>query len=143
MIVKCINNSADYMPEKVFLFYRKNRDIEFQTITVGKEYLVYAISYHFDHPFYMVCGDDYDGEYVNYPHLLPGCLFEVIDDRYSNHWIEKEIKNDKSGYENTKRVGFKEYVENEYFYGHLLEGYKKEVKQFAQAKELIDKESSI
>ena len=117
--------------------------MEFHEVTVNKKYIVYAISYHFDHPFYMVCGDDYDGEYVNYPHLLPGCLFEVIDDRYSNHWIEKEIKNDKSGYENTKRVGFKEYVENEYFYGHLLEGYKKEVKQFAQAKELLDKESSI
>ena len=141
MIIKCIDNSGNRLPERLLVLHGWNEDMEFNGITVGKNYTVYAISIHFDHPFYMICGDDYNGVNINYPELLPGCLFEIIEDSYPSYWIEQNIKNNKSGYENTKRIGFKEYVENEYFYGNLLEGYKKEVMQFAVAKELIDKEN--
>ncbi len=142
MKVRCIDNKGKWLPEKVFSFYNNDNDLEFTEVELGKEYIVYAISYNLGHPFYMVCGDDYDGKYVNYPHLLPGCLFEIVDNTPSTFWIEKEIKNDKSRYMNTKKIGFKEFVKNKYFHGNLLEAYKKEVKQFALAKELIDKEYS-
>ncbi len=142
MIVKYINNTGKCLPERLFILQGWNPDKEFHSITIGKNYIVYAISCNLGHPFYMICSDDYNGTNINYPELLPACLFEVIDDRYSIYWIEKEIKNDKGRYMNTKVIGFKEFVKNKYFYGNLLEGYKKEVKQFALAKELIDKEYS-
>ena len=104
-------------------------------------YIVYSISYHYDYPFYMICSDYYDEVCLNYPHILPCCLFKIINNRFSEHWIEKEY--DKSQYndENSKRIGFKEYVNDEFFYGKLADGHEKEINVFQKYKTLIDLEN--
>ena len=95
--------------------------MEFVKVTIGKEYVVYAIMYIENHPFYMICGDDYDGQYVNYPELKPSALFEIIDDTLSKFWIT-DSKNNLKDYSGMKKdVGFKEMLENEFFYGNLLQ----------------------
>jgi len=38
-------------------------------------------------------------------------------------------------------VGFPEILDDEYFYGGIVEGYKKEVETFALYKKMIDQES--
>src|SRR3989339_1517063 len=123
MIIKCIDNTGRDLPLELFSHRGWNKEMKFHEITIGKKYIVYAISYVEDHPFYMICGDDYDGQYVNYPSLLPSILFEIIDETKSKFWVT-ETK-DNLDFESGKNsdVGFKEFLKDEYFYGKLVEGY--------------------
>lgn len=141
MKVKCIANSGINLPPQLFSHYGWNKEMEFHEITISKEYVVYAIMFIEDHPFYMICGDDYDGQYVNYPSLLPSVLFEIIDESKSKFWVieTKDKFKVKSG-RNTD-VGFRELIKDEYFYGNLVEGYENEVKIFSSIKKMIDDEN--
>lgn len=85
----------------------------------------------------MVCCDDFDGEYINFPRLLPFELFEVTEKEWSIHWHIQSHIHCESDY----HIGFKEYVEEPFFYGNLVEGYKRELDIFANWKRLIDEEN--
>lgn len=132
MIVKCIENTGKNLPKELVSFHGWNREMEFVKVTIGKEYVVYAIVYIENHPFYMICGDDYDGLYVNYPELVPSVLFEVIDNSKSIFWISNK----------TKDIGFKEIIDDEFFYGNLIEGEEENIKIFSSMKIEIDKENA-
>lgn len=140
MIVRCINNIGLNIPSQLFSHAGWNKEMEFHEITIGKKYVVYAILHIEDHPFYMICGDDYDGLYVNYPNLLPSVLFEIIDETKSKFWLTetKNSLNNESG-KNTD-AGFKELFKDKYFYGKLVEGYENEIKIFSLIKNKIDNE---
>jgi hypothetical protein len=143
MIVKCIENTGINLPTQLFSHPGWNNEMEFPEISLGKKYVVYAILYVEDHPFYMICGDCYDEEFVNYPDLLPGNLFEIIDNTNSKFWIivKKGNFNFESG--KNRNVGFKELLRDEFFYGNLVEGYENEVKIFSSIKKKIDEENGI
>lgn len=143
MKVKCIDNSGTNLPPQLFSHYGWNKEMEFHEITIDKKYVVYAILYIEDNPFYMICGDDYDGQYVNYPSLLPSVLFEIIDETKSKFWvIETKVNINVESSKNTD-IGFKELFKDEYFYGKLVEGYENEVKIFSSIKKKIDEENLI
>ena len=132
MIVKCVENTGKNLPKELFSYHGWNREMEFVKVTIGKKYVVYAIKYFLGHPFYMICGDDYDGLYINYPELVPSVLFEVIDNSESIFWISNRKKD----------IGFKEIIEDEFFYGNLLEGDEENVKIFSSMKRKIDNENA-
>lgn len=135
-MVKCIEKTGNNLSEELFSHGGWNKEMIFNQVTLEKEYVVYAILYIDDQPFYMICGNDYDGEYVKYPHLLPASLFEIVDENKSKLWLTR----DKNG---KKEFGFKELFKNEYFYGELVEGYEKEERIFSSIKKKIDEENQL
>lgn len=85
----------------------------------------------------MICDDAYG--YIDFPQLLPYELFEVSEKEWSRYWHKQSPLLNESDY----RIGFKEYIEEPYFYGNLLEGYKRELGIFALWKRLIDEENIV
>lgn len=140
MIVKCIENTGENLPKELLTYHGWNKEMVFLKVTIGKEYVVYAIMYVENHPFYMICGDDYDGLYVNYPELVPGVLFEIVDNSKSFYWMLNSIEN-KEERISRKNIGFKEIIEDKFFYGNLLEGDEENVKIFSCIKRKIDNEN--
>ena len=136
MIVKCIEKTGYNLPEELFSHGGWSKEMIFNEVTLDKIYVVYAILYIDDQPFYMICGDDYDGEYVKYPDLLPASLFEIVDESKSKFWLTRNKKG-------KNEFGFKELFKNEYFYGELVEGYEKEEKIFSMVKKKIDEENHL
>ena len=134
MKVKCINDTGINISEKLFSYGGWNKEMTFNEVRIGKIYVVYAILIIEDQCLYMICGEDYDGNYVKYPDLLPASLFEVVDERKSKFWLTR-TKNGRTEF------GFKELFENEYFYGELVEGYENEEKIFSLVKEKMDQEN--
>jgi hypothetical protein len=141
MIVKCCNTTGEYLPSKLFSYYGWTKEMDFHGITIGKEYIVYAILFIEDHPFYMICRDDYDGQYINYPSLIPSILFDIVDEKKSKFWVTKTKNNINTDSSKNVDIGFKELFQNEYFYGNLVEGYEKEIKIFSLIKKKIDEEN--
>lgn len=138
MKIRCIHNTGQFLNSDLLGRYDGwNEKMEFLSITPNNLYIVYAISIINNHKFYMICCDDYDGIYINFPRLLPFELFEVTEKEWSKHWYKQSSIPSESDY----KIGFKEYVEEPYFYGNLLEGYKRELDIFAHWKRLIDEEN--
>ncbi len=138
MKVKCLYNTGKVLPE----VYRENKydtDSEFQ-LTIGKEYVVYGIVTIKKYNWFLICEDNYDGIYIYYPLYRPCHLFTITDGRISKYWIAKERIDDYDKGEKGIHFGFKELVEEEYFNGNLVEGYKREVEIFQNYKKRIDSE---
>lgn len=74
----------------------------------------------------MICDDSYANGSIDYPQILPYELFEVIEEDWSKYSHMQTPIKDKANL----KLGFKEYVEEPYFYGNLLEGYKRELDVF-------------
>ncbi len=85
-----------------------------------------------DIPFYLICGDTYDDEYVTYPSLLPSSLFEIVQNKQSTLWQLKQ---------NSMDIGFEEILNDKYFYGNLVEGFERNVQAFLTVKRKIDQEN--
>jgi len=131
MIVECIENTGINLPSVLLSHDGWHRDMEFEELTIGKTYVVYSILHVDDVPFYLICSDIYDGRYINYPSLLPFNLFGIRDNTSSEFWQAKK---------DSKDVGFREILLEEFFYGHLVEGYKREVQIFLNNKKRIDQD---
>lgn len=132
MIVKCVDNTGINLPENILVHNGWNTSMIFDEITIGKKYVVYAIIHVKNIPCYLVCSDIFDGQYITYPSLLPHSLFKTVQDKQSKFWYSKDGSED---------IGFKEILQNEYFYGNLVEGYEKEVQMFLTIKRKIDQEN--
>lgn len=138
MRVKCLYNTGKYTPKDFFVQHNWTEEMKFIELTIGKEYTVYAVFILFNHPCYLICDDFYDGVSYAHPMFYPASLFEVIDNTPSRYWIQRRIKH---GIEhNMNDVGFPDILNDEYFYGGVVEGYQKEVQVFQQWKCLIDRE---
>ncbi len=132
MIVKCIENNGRNLPIQLFSHQGWNSEMEFDEITIGRIYIVYSIIHVEDVPFYLICGDSYDGEYVTYPSLFPSNLFEITQNQQSKFWQSSK---------DSKNIGFKEILFESHYYGKLVEGYKKETQTFLTIKQKIDQEN--
>ena len=139
MRVKCLYNTGKYTPKDFFVQYNWNEEMKFFGLTIGKEYTVYAVFILFNHPCYLICNDIYDGVSYAHPMFYPATLFEVMDNTPSKYWIKRKINfNNK---DNMNDIGFPDLLNDEYFYGGVVEGYRKEVQIFQRWKKLIDKEA--
>lgn len=134
MIVECIENKGINLPEEILSRHGWDKSMKFEELTVGKTYSVYAIMHIQDIPCYLICSDIFDGQYITYPSLLPYSLFKTTQNKHSELWRTKE---------GSKDIGFKEVLHDEYFYGRLVEGYKREVQIFLALKAKVDQENNI
>src|SRR5579871_5531772 len=85
MKVICIARRGETLPEE-YLDSRlpRTRETDFH-LTVGKEYVVYAIGVSAEQVWYYVVDDDN----LWFPIRKPAPLFKVVDDRVSHHWRVK------------------------------------------------------
>ncbi|MBD1939013.1 hypothetical protein [Microcoleus sp. FACHB-68] len=82
MKIRCITNSGAALPE-IYLDSRVNRSKETVfRLTVGKEYVVYALHEAGGAVWYYICDD----HYMYYPQEHAAPLFEIVDNRLSHYW---------------------------------------------------------
>lgn len=133
MRVKCIMNSAERLSDELIQpTLGLNRDHIF-SLKIGKEYVVYGMTYFLGCLWYYICDEDY----TYYPIWNPSPLFNITDNRLSCHW---EIAMHIRGDEMVPVISFREWVANPLFYDKLTDGDDESVQLFRQYKKLMDEE---
>src|SRR4028118_446267 len=131
MKIRCIANTGANLPESYFLphlGYKK--ESEFQ-LSVGKEYIVYALYEWEGKIWYYIC----DERYTYYPIHNPAPLFEVVDNRISKYWRFKLAPN------GLLTLAFEQWFSDPYFYDKLTDQEEQAVLIFEHVKDLIDAEA--
>ena len=104
-------------------------------LTIGKEYVVYALAVKERQIWYYISDDDE----LFYPVRYPAPLFDVVDQLLSKHW----------GYAFTPEhldhfalFSFDEWISDPYFYDRLTDGNELDVLSFKTMKAMMDKEAT-
>jgi len=140
MNIKCIDNTGINIPKEFFELSGYSEKMIFEALSLDKLYMVYAVFTLKNSRCFLICNDFYDGASYNYPMFYPSSLFKIIDNKVSKYWINKEDKNNfQTGKDND--LGFPNIINEEYFYGKLVEGYDREESIFYNYKNLIDEET--
>jgi hypothetical protein len=144
MKIKCVYNTGKNISENLLSLYGYSENMIFEKITIGNIYTVYAIFTMKEKKWYLICSDWYDGAGLNFPEFFPASLFEIIDESPSRYWISTCQKDDytNSG-ELVLNTGFPNMINEECFYGNLLEDNEREVNLFKKYKHLIDMEKEL
>ena len=133
MKIRCLANIGLALPKNYlkpeFCYTPK---IEFP-LTIGQEYIVYALKEWQGNIWYYICDDNY----TYYPIQHPAPLFEVIDDRLSSYWRFKCYPN------GLIRLAFEEWLVETSFYDKLTDQEEREVLIFEKIKQLIDNEEYL
>jgi len=131
MKVRCIANTGEFLPDNYLDPPRGyTREIELP-LTVGEEYIVYAMREWQGKFWYYICDDSYS----YYPIQTPAPLFEVVDNRVSRYWRLMVYPN------GVLRIAFEEWFADPNFYDKLTDQEEAEVLIFEKVKELMDAEA--
>jgi len=131
MKIRCIANTGASLPEN-YLDPAVDRTTETVfRLTVGKEYVVYAIDEAEGNVWYYICDDNF----IYYPQKHCAPLFEVVDDRVSKYWRFKFWDN------GLLEVAFPHWLKDPYFYEKLTDQEPAEVDLFKRIKALLDLEA--
>lgn len=131
MKIRCIANTGTSLPEN-YLDPAVNRTTETVfRLTVGKEYVVYAIDEAEGNVWYYICDDNF----IYYPQKHCAPLFEVVDDRVSKYWRVKLWEN------GLLEIAFPHWLKDTYFYEKLTDREPAEVDLFKRIKALMDMEA--
>jgi len=130
MQVRCIANTGNALPESYLKsdFYF-TKEVEFP-LTLGKEYVVYALYQSQVNVWYYICDDSY----TYYPMQNPAPLFEVVDSRVYKYWRFELAPNGRL------EMAFEQWFTDPYFYDKLRDQEEAEVEIFEKVKELMDAE---
>ncbi len=133
MLVRCIDNTNANVPDE-FLDPAGglNRSAKYD-LTVGTEYVVYALAVRRGQCWYYLAGDDHP----YYPVRYPAPLFSVSDARLSSRW--------RYAYTPTHRdhqilMTFAEWAGDPLFYDRLTEMEPAETQMYQQEKARMDAE---
>jgi hypothetical protein len=134
MKVRCISNTGWNLPEK-YTDPRAGivRDTEFR-LTIGKEYVVYALALREAQVWYYVCDD----AGLWYPVHHPAPLFDVVDDRLSEYW---RYTFSPGHADHLGLFAFEEWGATDYFYDRLTDRVGREAEVFQRVKEAMDAET--
>jgi len=139
MKVRAIMNTSVGLPDSL----RSGgvvRAREEYAISVGREYVVYAITVADGHIWFYIVDDDQHP----WPLWHPGPLFEIVDRRISKHWV--------FGYQPTKddiltgsavpgaEFAFPEWIDEPMFLERLTDNESREAEIFARYKSMMDTE---
>lgn len=131
MKIRCIAKTGASLPDDYIepaIGYTK--DIQF-SLTIGKEYVVYAFREWQGSIWYYICDDNYS----YYPMENPAPMFEVVDSRVSKYWRFKLSPN------GLLMIVFEQWFTDPYFYDKLTDYEEAEVEIFDKIKELMDAEN--
>lgn len=121
-------------------------------LTIGKEYVVYAICTMNNQLWYLICDDCYCTDYYiedykvhNYPVFIPSTFFEIVDNSPSKYWISKMEHDIYSKNKNiVENVGIPALFDIVNFYEKVIDGRDVElVNLFRQYGRLLDSEYKI
>ena len=136
MKVLCVSDSGETLPENyVDVRTGFGHAAEFP-ITVGREYVVYALALRKNEQVWYYISDD-DGLY--YPHHYPAPLFQVVDSSLSDYW---RFAFTPEHLDHVALFAFEEWVRDGYFYDRLTDKADVEVSKFREMKNLMDSEQS-
>lgn len=136
MKVSCIKNSLKSIPSNVYEGLQGySVETEFSELEIGQQFVVYGINTFKKYPWYLI-----KVEGLAYPMYYPAHLFKIIDGRLSKHWIVQEGQDDYDNEVQILEIGFKELVENKFFYGELIEDNSANNAIFNKYKALLDVE---
>ena len=133
MKVKCITKAGRTLTEQ-YLDPRipVGRDTEF-SLTIGREYIVYAVSFYKDQIWYYVI-DDHE---LWYPIRKPAPLFEISDGRVSKSWrMSQRTEPPHFG----ALLAFDEWLSDCGFYERLTDRSEKEMSIFRTHRKQMDEE---
>ncbi|MEK6302975.1 MAG: hypothetical protein AABO41_19870 [Acidobacteriota bacterium] len=135
MKVVCVSNSGKSLPRN-YLDSRRGYDSASEfPITVGQEYVVYALALRKNEQVWYYISDD-DGLY--YPHRYPAPLFEGVDSRLSQYW---RFAFTPEHLDHAALFAFEEWVRDEYYYDRLTDKVEDDVSKFSEMKHLMDLEN--
>lgn len=135
MKVVCIGNSGEILPT-IYLDPKAgvSKDREFP-LTVGKQYVVYALAIRKNQIWYYLA-DDHD--LYCYPAGHPAPLFEVVDTRLSKYW---RYALTPQHLDHLALFAFTEWVSDEYFYDRLTDCKEAEVSIYRKMRSLMEAEA--
>lgn len=136
MKIECITNQFRDIPSSVYEgLYSFSSETEYVELDVGKQFVVYAITTIKKHVWYLV-----EVQGLSVPMYYPAHLFKITDGRLSKYWIVKEGQDDYDNKAHIVKIGFKELVEDDFFYGELLEDNPENIEVFKKYKKSMDNE---
>jgi hypothetical protein len=116
MIVECIENSFNRIDKNIYFEIEGYSSSTILPIDIGQKSIVYAISTINRCLWYLI-----DVEGLRYPMYYPKDCFKIIDGNISKYWSIKESIDYYSGNKLGIEIGFEEMINDEYFYGEMLE----------------------
>ena len=133
MRVQAISNSGEFLPASMIdSRWGLSKESSFP-LSIGKEYVVYAITAVKDAFWYYLL-DDHD---LPYPVWYPSPLFQVADGSLPAHWTANYVTHPYSPERiGTSLITFKEWASDPAYYENLVEGE-------AGARAAFEKERSI
>lgn len=132
MKVCCISNTGVSLPDSYIISdLGYNLETQFQ-LTLGREYLVYAIYEWQGNVWYYICDDNYS----YYPQQNPAPLFKVVDKTLSKHWKFELAPN------GLLTIAFQEWFDDSEFYDKLTDMDEEAVSIFKRVKNIMDSEFS-
>lgn len=135
MRVVCTNNRGDNLPKHLWNEAMGLSKSTHFHITIGSEYVVYAITLFLGDIWYYICDDSYK----YFPVWHPACLFRVVDPRLSATWqYVYDPVTDSS--DEAMLLGFREWATDHGFYERLTEGDPDAVGVFRRYKTILDSE---
>jgi hypothetical protein len=134
MKVLCVSNSAETPPENYLDVRRGYGHAAEFPITVGKEYVVYALALRKNAQVWYYISDD---DELYYPHHYPAPLFQVVDSRLSAYW---RFVFTPEHLDHIALFAFEEWVGDGYFYDRLTDKAEDEVSTYREMKRLMDSE---
>jgi hypothetical protein len=134
MKVRPVANSGEYLPTA--MLDRKwgiTKEKSF-SLTIGKEYIVYAVTAVKEAFWYYVL----DERGLPYPVWYPSPLFEVSDGSVPSHWIVNYFSDpnsrDRIG---TSILSFKDWAIDSSFYERLIDGEAEAVTSFKNERDFL------
>jgi hypothetical protein len=136
MQIKCILNKVKGLPNDLILSKGYKDDHKFN-LTIGRDYIVYAINVYSDYVWYCVCDDNHE----NVPLWYPAPLFSIEQNNVSRYWHMKIPDANEENENHLKLIlSFSEWLERPYFHYDLFDGQSEETEIFKKYKKLMDLE---
>lgn len=148
MKVKCVRTKVSEFPfkDEAHLAYFRGwlgagkikRGLGFESLSVGKIYVVYAVRSYSGYPFYFVKTSEQGFGY----RLQPGPCFEIVDTTLSKLWHYKnDVHVAKNGEETFDSIlAIREWIEDDGFLNWLIDGKPREMEIWAEAAKKIESE---
>src|SRR6266478_6039238 len=133
MKIVCVARRGETLPDH-YLDPRipRTREHDFR-LTLGREYVVYAVAIRKDQVWYYVV-DDTDSWF---PIYKPAPLFKIVDDRVSRHW---RVKLTPGNLDHEVLLAFEEWASDDQFYDRLSDKEQAEVRVFRERRQQMDEE---
>ena len=136
MVVTCIANKGTALPESYLVPDAGFRHDTTFDLTVGREYIVYAMTLFHGHMWYYICDD----MYTYYPIWNPAALFEVTDSRLPSNWRYSSFPSRNDAGE-IVLFAPERWAHDPYYYDQLTDGVREYVENFRALKAVIDQEA--